>query len=133
MLFDSCQIIRHRQGEFSTFYEKHALEGHGVNLQVLTHKDATSYFDLYRRAFPYAIHAGERAEEFALRIAVFSEMVWTIRLAAQPLTIIGDFALRNWDEEKGNIAFDGSLLPEFRGRGIMTTAFQLATTFARDN
>lgn len=116
----------------SDLCEAHTLSDEWLNLCVLTHKDAEHFFDLYRRAPEKSIKAGEEPEQFALRVAASSEMIWTIRLCHQPQVIIGDCALHGWDSEQGEIGFGGSLIPEYWGQGVMAAAFGLVTAFARD-
>lgn len=133
MVFNVHPIRQRTWGSWSDLCEAHTLSDQWLNLCVLTHNDAEPFFDLYRHASEKSIRAGENAEQFALRIAASSEMIWTIRLCRQPQAIIGDCALHGWDKERGEIGFGGSLIPEYWGKGVMAAAFRLVTAFARNN
>ena len=116
---------------FADLYEAHTLSDHRLILKVLTQGDAVQFHALYRYARQDAVGQHEDAGQFAQRIAAKCEMIWTIRLAQQPETIIGDCALHDWDASAREFAFGGSLLPEYQGQQVMGDAFSLVAAFAR--
>ena len=104
-----------------------------VVLKVLTQADAAAFFRLYSCEKSHN-HGGncpvmpdDTPESFALRIVAACELIWTIRRVGDPAVIIGDFALHHWEKENATIEFGGTLLPTYRGQGIMRAALQLVT------
>ena len=116
---------------FTDLYEAHTLSDQRLILKVLTQHDAEQFFALYRRVQQDAVGQHEDAGQFAQRIAAKCEMIWTIRLAGQPDIIIGDCALHGWDASARELAFGGSLFPEYQGQQVMGDAFSLVAAFAR--
>lgn len=140
MFFFERTIYRHTPAYTPQIDEPRELSAGGVLLKVLTHADNQAYYKLYAEiaeiALPNSfseppIQPNETAESFAKRIVSMCEMLWTIRLANYPTTIIGDCALHHWDRETHEIEFGGSLAPAYWGSGIMAAAFGLVVAFAK--
>ncbi|MGK6351804.1 GNAT family N-acetyltransferase [Parapedobacter sp. DT-150] len=117
--------------------EIHTLAGGDVVLRVLTQGDADAFHGLYAQIGLYGYDndlfaPDDTPDSFTQRIVSGCEMIWTVRLANHPGRIVGDCALHHWDKETNEIEFGGSLLPAYRGQGIMAGAFSLITRFAKD-
>ncbi len=111
--------------------ETATLSNDKIILKVLTQADADVFFRLYfcgeldDAPAQCPILPDDTPESFALRTVAACELIWTVRLAHDPTVIIGDCTLHHWEKEKGTIEFGGTLLPRFRGQGIMQATHQL--------
>lgn len=100
-----------------------------ILLKPLIMADADSFYALYRN--PEVNHGhepflpGESPLEFTIRILAACVEIYTIRLAEQEETLIGDCALHDPDYQQQEIEIGGSLLPAFQGQGYMQEAFGL--------
>lgn len=105
-------------------------------LTELSVRDAEAVYALYSHPDVLSLYAEppilERAaaEDFVRRITANGNRVWSIRLSAEPSTIIGDCALHDWNEVEKSIEIGGSLLPDYWGRGIMREAFERLMAYA---
>jgi len=106
-----------------------------ILLKPLTMADANSFYALYKN--PGVNHGrepflpNESAIEFTSRLMAACVEIYTIRLAEQEETIIGDCALHDPDYQQREIEIGGSLLPAFQGKGYMREAFRLLEQRAR--
>lgn len=111
------------------------LSDENVALKVFNHSDMAAFFDLYMQIANQfdepPIQSDDTPDNFAQRIASACELIWTIRVTSRPDVVIGDCALHHWDRQQHEIAFGGSLMPEYWGRGIMASALQLVSAFAK--
>ena len=69
--------------------------------------------------------------EFTKHIISLCNNIYTIRTIDNQSEIIGDCALHDWNKEKKEIEIGGTLLPEYLGKGIMKSAFELLIEFAQ--
>lgn len=106
-----------------------------IILEQLTEKDAEFFYDINSRLNlgddPFL--PGESSEEFTKRIISLCEFTFTIRLKAYPEIIIGECALHSWDKEMKEIEIGGSLYPDYWGKGLMRSAFDLLAVIAKQN
>ncbi len=98
-----------------------------IILKPLSDADALAFYHLYNPdSIPAHPVTGVRTPlEFTRHIILRCNDIYTIRIANNPGVIIGDCALHDWDEPKGEIEIGGTLLPEYWGKGIMKVAFEL--------
>lgn len=110
-----------------------------VILKELTINDADFFFNIYSHPeltvnfdeSPFM--ENETAAEFTKRIISICEYIYTIRPLEYPELIIGDCALHHWDKENQEIVIGGSLLPQYWGKGLMQSAFDLLIVLAKYN
>lgn len=106
-----------------------------IILKPLTLKDAHHFYLLYQN--PGVNHhnepflPGESPLNFTKRIIAACVEIYTIRLAEEAETIIGDCALHDPDYSRHELEIGGSLLPAFQGKGYMRDAFRLLEQRAR--
>ena len=107
-----------------------------VILSQLGAADAEAFYRLY--AHP-AINNGtapflpqETPLQFLQRISGLCKVLYGIRPVSLPGELIGDCALHHWIPGAKSMEIGGSLLPEYRGRGIMPEVFRTLQTVARD-
>lgn len=107
-----------------------------ILLKPLTMADAKSFYALHKN--PGVNHGhepflpNENAIEFTSRLMAACVEIYTIRLAEQEETIIGDCALHDPDYQQREIEIGGSLLPAFQGKGYMREAFRLLGPRAKE-
>src|SRR5690606_2185632 len=106
-------------------------------LKRLTEKDVIAFHSLY---FQKDGQEGEKVEseensrapfEFTENIISQCNDIFTIRTTVNPEKIIGDCALHHWNKQKNEIEIGGSLLPDYWGKGLMSTAFLLLIPYAQ--
>ncbi|GAA4178111.1 MULTISPECIES: GNAT family N-acetyltransferase [Sphingobacterium] len=110
-----------------------------VILKELTINDADFFYNIYSHPeltvnfdeSPFM--ENETAAEFTKRIISICEYIYTIRPLEYPELIIGDCALHHWDKENQEIVIGGSLLPQYWGKGLMQSAFDLLIVLAKYN
>lgn len=110
-----------------------------VILEQLTENDADFFFDIYSNPqltenfdeSPFL--PNETAVEFTKRIILLCELTFTIRPKENPDLIVGDCALHHWNKETSEIVIGGSLFPEYWGKGLMQSAFELLTVVAKQD
>lgn len=110
-----------------------------VILEQLTENDSDFFFDIY--SHPQLIEnfdespflPDETSTEFTKRIISLCEFIFTIRPKEHPDLIIGDCALHHWNKETSEIVIGGSLFPEYWGKGLMQSAFELLTVVAKQD
>lgn len=110
-----------------------------VKLEKLTENDADIFYEIYSHPqltinfdeSPFL--ANETPTEFTKRIISLCEFIFTIRLTENPDIIIGDCALHHWNKETNEIVIGGSLIPEYWGKGLMQSAFELLTMIAKQD
>jgi len=100
------------------------LSNEQILLKRLKQREAKEFYALY-------MPEDKTPMEFTLHILSICNDIFTIRTRDNPLEIIGDCALHHWDREKSEMEIGGMLLPEYWGIGIMASAFQLLTDFAK--
>jgi ribosomal-protein-alanine N-acetyltransferase len=110
----------------------------GIVLKEMSVKDCDPFYRLY---FTENESAGQHLEigdknmnpkQFAEHIMSLCNELFTIRTVYNNNIIIGDCALHHWSEAENKIEIGGSLLPQYWGKGIMATAFQLLIQFAKE-
>lgn len=100
-----------------------------ILLKPLMIRDSESFYRLYKH--PEVNHGrepfltGESPLEFTTRIIAACVEIYTIRLAEDKETLIGDCALHDPDYQAGSLEIGGSLLPAFQRKGYMQEAFRL--------
>ncbi len=106
-----------------------------IILEQLTENDAEFFYDITSRLnygdnpfLPF-----ESQKEFTKRIISFCEFTFTIRMKDNPDIIIGECALHSWDKEMKEIEIGGSLYPDYWGKGLMRSAFDLLAAIAKQN
>jgi [ribosomal protein S5]-alanine N-acetyltransferase len=110
-----------------------------VILKQLTENDADFFYDIYSNPqltvnfdeSPFLTN--ETPIEFTKRIISLCEFIFTIRPSENPDLIVGDCALHHWNKESNEIVIGGSLFPEYWGKGLMQSAFELLTVIARQD
>lgn len=116
---------------------KTELSNEKIILKPLTKKDSITFYNLY---FPKAKQEEKQKVlkidnksplEFTEYIISLCNCIFTIRTIEHPTKIIGDCALHDLNKEKSEIEIGGTLLPEYWGKGIMATAFQLLIEYAK--
>lgn len=109
-----------------------------VILQDLTINDADHFYKLYQHpAITASLEGGiflphETPVAFTSRIISLCNYIFTIRLKQEPAFIIGDCALHHFNKENRSVEIGGSLLPEYWGKGLMQSAFELAINLAKE-
>lgn len=93
--------------------------------KIYTHPALTVNFD----ESPFL--PNETVEQSTARLIEVCQYIFTIRPIENPDLIIGDCALHHWDEEKKEVVIGGSLFPEYWGKGLMQSAFELLTEIAK--
>lgn len=107
-----------------------------ILLKTLAMADANSFYALYQN--PEVNHGhepflpDESPLEFTTRIMAACVEIYTIRLAEQEETMIGDCALHDPDYQQQEIEIGGSLLPAFQAKGYMREAFGLLELRAKE-
>lgn len=107
-----------------------------IVLKPLTPEDANHFYALYKD--PGVNHhnepflPGESPLNFTKRIIAACVEIFTIRLAEDTETIIGDCALHDPNYSRYELEIGGSLLPAFQGKGYMREAFRLLESRAHD-
>lgn len=106
-----------------------------IILEQLTENDAEFFYDINSRLNfgdnPFL--PGESPKEFTTRIISLCEFVFTIRLKDYPTIIVGECALHSWDKKTKEIEVGGSLYPDYWGKGLMQSAFDLLAAIAKQN
>ncbi len=108
-----------------------------ILLKPLTMADANSFYALYKN--PEVNHGrepflpDESPLEFTSRIIAACVEIFTIRLAEEAETVIGDCALHDPDDERQEMEIGGSLLPAFQGKGYMREAFRWLEQRAKEH
>lgn len=98
-----------------------------IILKQLSDEDALGFYHLYNpEAAPgHPVTGTKTPLEFTRHIISLCNMIFSIRMAADPGVIIGDCALHDRDEVEGEIEIGGTLVPAYWGEGVMKTAFEL--------
>src|SRR5690349_7860614 len=113
------------------------LKNNQIVLKQLTTEDSLLFYDLY---FPkngmssnrkIIINENKTPIEFTKNIISKCNHIFTIRTLENPNRIIGDCALHDLNQEKNEVEIGGTLIPEFWGKGIMASAFQLLIELAQ--
>jgi [ribosomal protein S5]-alanine N-acetyltransferase len=110
----------------------HTLSDNGLVLRVLTCHDVDPYYKIGRHRYigislPFEPDTPERFAQFMICAC---EMVWTIRLASNPASIVGDCVLYKLEGREKEMEFGGALAPHFRSNGVMLDAFPLIAQYA---
>lgn len=102
-----------------------------IILNPATTNDSLFFYKLYsqpeviKNYSKCPVNEGETAEQFAQRIILLCNFMYTIRLKDAPDLAIGDCAIHHWNKHKQRIYIGGSLLPAYWGKGYMQAAFDL--------
>lgn len=83
----------------------------------------TYYQDLYENE--------ESPEEFTKRLLWLSKCVYTIRIKSAPDKIIGSCMIYKGGKNRKDVYVGGTLLPEYRNKGLMVEAFNQMLEMAR--
>ncbi|MGJ1203862.1 GNAT family N-acetyltransferase [Sphingobacterium lactis] len=116
---------------------KTELSNEKIILKQLTANDSTVFHNLYFDEKDTDIGQSSKTIEkqtpldFTKRIISLCNNIFTIRLINNPTKIIGDCALHDLNKETNEIEIGGTLLPEYWGKGIMASAFNMLIDFAR--
>lgn len=101
-----------------------ALKKGNILLKCLSEADALAFHRLYAEG-ERSVTGNKTPLEFTQHIISLCNEIYSIRMADDPDTLIGDCALHDWKTSKREIEIGGTLLPEYWGKGIMKTAFDL--------
>lgn len=110
-----------------------------VILKHLTENDAEFFYNIYSHPqltvnfdeSPFL--PNETPRGFTKRIISLCEFIFTIRPREYPDLIVGDCALHHWNKETNEVVIGGSLFPEYWGKGLMQSAFELLTIIAKQD
>jgi [ribosomal protein S5]-alanine N-acetyltransferase len=110
-----------------------------IILEQLTKNDADFFYEIYSHPqltvnfdeSPFLLN--ETPIEFTERIISLCEFIFTIRPIENPNLLIGDCALHHWNKDTNEIVIGGSLFPEYWGKGLMQSAFELLTEIAKQD
>lgn len=113
----------------------HTLSGNGLVLRALTCHDVDPYYKIGRHRYigvspPFKPGTPERFAQFMISTC---EMVWTIRLAGNPTSIVGDCVLYKLEGREKEMEFGGALAPHLRSNGVMLNAFPLIAQYAGEH
>lgn len=108
------------------------LNKENVLLQRLSEADAAAFFQLYAES-ERPVTGNKTPLEFIQHIISLCNEIYSIRMVDDPGVLIGDCALHDWNVSKREIEIGGTLLPEYWGKGIMKTAFDLLISRAQQN
>ncbi|GAA4925419.1 GNAT family N-acetyltransferase [Mucilaginibacter defluvii] len=109
-----------------------------IMLRQLSIDDANFLYDIYSHPQLTAnfeespFLPDETPTAFTERIVSLCACIFTIRLSHKSHRIIGDCALHHWNKETKEIVIGGSLFPEYWGKGIMRSAFEILTNIAKE-
>jgi len=100
-----------------------------ILLKKLVLKDAQAFYDL--QAYPELCGSAyqefyspdEKPEEFTKRLLWLSKCIYTIRLKTDPNKIIGACMIYKSGKFKKDAYLGGTLLPQYRGEGLLFDAF----------
>lgn len=109
-----------------------ALKKENILLQPLSEADAAAFYRLYAEG-ERPVTGNKTPLEFTQYIISLCNEIYSIRMADDPDALIGDCALHDWNVSEREIEIGGTLLPEYWGKGIMKTAFDLLIARARQN
>jgi len=109
----------------------------GIVLKEMSIGDSDSFYRLYfgDKSSVQDQTTGEQQmnpKQFAEHIMSLCNELFTIRTVENNHIIIGDCALHHWNKEEKKIEIGGSLLPDYWGKGIMSAAFVLLITLAKE-
>jgi len=103
-----------------------------ILLKQLSTEDALMFHRLYAGAEKDSDLRGSKTPlEFTQHIISLCNQIFSIRMGDDAENIIGDCALHDWNASRREIEIGGSLLPEYWGKGIMNTAFDLLIAWAQ--
>lgn len=116
----------------------HTLSDNGLVLRALMCHDVDPYYKIGRHRYigvspPFKHDAPvkpDTPERFAQYMISACEMVWTIRLASNPASIVGDCVLYKLEGREKEMEFGGALAPHLRSNGVMLNAFLLIAQYA---
>jgi ribosomal-protein-alanine N-acetyltransferase len=109
-----------------------------IILRHLSLDDADFFYDIYSHPQLTAnfdespFLPNETPTAFTERIISLCHCIFTIRLSKDSQRVIGDCALHHWNKETNEIIIGGSLYPEYWGKDIMRSAFEILTNIAKE-
>ena len=108
-----------------------------IILVPLTKNDADAFYALYSHPqlnFNESFFLpDETPGQFTERIISLCAFIFTIRFLEKPDVIVGDCALHHWHKAADEIEIGGSLFPEYGGKSIMQSAFELMIGMAKQD
>ncbi len=120
-----------------SFYLMKNYEKTGIVLRKLSLSEAREFCHLHSFPQQYGTYYqdlyenDESPEEFTKRLLWLAKCVYTIRLKSAPDKIIGSCMIYKGGKNRKDMYVGGTLLPEYRNKGLMVEAFNQMLEMAK--